>query len=85
MSCSVPPGDDLVSREPYKHAGVARSESEGRRFGMDMSHLVRLVFQAFLNPSELKDPSASPNAKSFNSLCPLGCQRILYQMCQSWA
>ena len=73
ISCSIAPGDNLVFREPYEHAGVARSESEGRRFGMDMRCLVRLVCQAFLDPSELKDPSASPNAKSFNSLYPLRC------------
>ena len=85
MSCSITPGDDLVSGEPCKHAGVARSESEGRRFGMEMRHLVRLVCQAFLDPGELKDPSASPNAESFNSLCPLGCWRISYQMHQNWA
>jgi hypothetical protein len=63
----------LAPREPYDFAEVARSEPEGRRFGMDMRHLVRLVFQAFLNPSELKDASALPNGKSFNSLHPLGC------------
>jgi hypothetical protein len=63
----------LAPGEPYKFAEVARSESEGRRFGMDMRRLVRLVCQAFQNPSELKDPSASPNVEPFDSLRPLGC------------
>jgi hypothetical protein len=52
---------------------VARSKSEERRVGMDMRRLVRLVCQAFLNPSELKDLSASPNVELFDSLHPLGC------------
>ena len=71
IPCSIAPGDDLASRESYKHAGVARSKSEARRSGMDMRHLVRLVCQAFLNPSEFNDPSALPNVECFYSLHPL--------------
>ena len=84
IPCSIAPGDGLVSRESYKHAGVARSKSEARRSGMDMRHLVRLVCQAFLNPSELNDPSASPNVECFYSLHSLEYWGILYQMHQSW-